>query len=47
MAKTRLSLLMDRKEQLYAKYFPVTQKIKEDIIKGGQKDNDKMAMYVH
>ena len=25
MAKIRLSLLMDRKEQLYAKYFPVTQ----------------------
>lgn len=47
MAKTRLSLLMDRKEQLYAKYFPVTQKLKDDIIKGGEKDNDKMAMYVH
>lgn len=47
MAKTRLSLLMDKKEQLYAKYFPVTQKIKEDIIKGGEKDNDKMAQYVH
>ena len=47
MAKTRLSLLMDRKEELYAKYFPVTQKIKEDIIKGGEKDNDKMAKYVH
>ena len=47
MAKTRLSLLMDRKEQLYAKYFPVTQKIKEDIIKGGSRDNDKMANYVH
>lgn len=47
MAKTRLSLLLDRKEQLYAKYFPVTQKIKDDVIKGGKKDNDKMAMYVH
>jgi hypothetical protein len=47
MAKTRLSLLMDRKEQLYAKYFPVTQKIKDDVIKGGIRDNDKMAMYVH
>lgn len=47
MAKTRLSLLMDRKEQLYCKYFPVTQQIKDDIIKGGKKDNDKMAMYVH
>lgn len=47
MAKTRLSLLMDKKEQLYAKYFPITQKIKDDVITGGKKDNDKMAMYVH
>ena len=47
MAKARLSLLMDRKEQLYAKYFPVTQVIKDDIIKGGARDNDKMAQYVH
>lgn len=47
MAKTRLSLLMDRKEQLYAKYFPLTQKLKDDVVKGGKKDNDKMAEYVH
>lgn len=47
MAKARLSLLMDRKEQLYAKYFPVTQKIKDDVVKGGLRDNDKMAAYVH
>jgi hypothetical protein len=47
MAKTRLSLLLDEKEQLYAKFFPVTQKIKDDIITGGKKDNDKMAQYVH
>ena len=47
MAKTRLSLLMDKKEQLYCKYFPVTQKLKDDIVKGGEKDNDKMAKYVH
>ena len=47
MAKIRLGLLMDRKEQLYAKYFPVTQRIKEDVIKGGSQDNDKMANYVH
>ena len=38
---------MDRKEQLYCKYFPVTQRIKDDIIKGGEKDKDKMALYVH
>ncbi len=47
MAKARLSLLMDKKEKLYAKYFPVTQKLKDDVIKGGVKDNDKMAQYVH
>ena len=47
MAKTRLNLLMDRKEQLYAKYFPITQQVKDDIISGGKKDNDKMAQYVH
>lgn len=47
MARARLSLLMDRKEELYAKYFPVTQKPKDDIVKGGKKDNDKMAAYVH
>lgn len=47
MAKTRLSLLMDKKEQLYCKYFPVTQRLKEDIVKGGERDKDKMASYVH
>lgn len=47
MAKTRLSLLMDRKERLYAKYFPVTQKIKDDVVKGGIIDKDKMTQYVH
>lgn len=47
IAKARLRLLMDRKEQLFVKYFPVTQKIKDDIIKGGSRDKDKMAMYVH
>lgn len=47
MAKTRLSLLMDKKEQLYAKYFPITPKLKDDVIKGGKQDNDKMALYVH
>ena len=47
MAKARLSLLMDRKEQLYCKYFPITAKIKEDAVSGGQRNNDKMADYVH
>lgn len=47
MAKTRLRLLMDRKEQLYCKYFPLSPTLKDDVIKGGKKDNDKMANYVH
>ena len=47
MAKARLGLLMDRKEQLYCKYFPMTQKIKDDVVSGGQRNNDKMADYVH
>ena len=47
MAKTRLAVLMDRKEQLYCKYFPITATIKEDVVSGGKKNNDKMADYVH
>lgn len=47
MAKTRLSLLMDRKEKLYCKYFPLTPKLKEVMIDGGEHNNDKMADYLH
>ena len=47
MAKIRLNLLMDRKEQLYCKYFPVTQRIKDDVIKGGEQDKDKFANYLY
>ena len=47
VAKARLSLLMDRKEQLYCKYFPVTQQLKSDVIKGGEKDKDKFASYMY
>lgn len=47
MAKTRLNLLMDRKEQLYCKYFPVTSKIKEIMTDGGEKNKDKMAEYLY
>ncbi len=46
MAKTRLNLLMDRKEKLYCKYFPITSHLKEIIIDGGEKNNDKMADYL-
>ena len=47
MAKTRLNLLMDRKEKLYCKYFPITSKTKEINVDGGIRNNDKMADYVH
>lgn len=47
MAKKRLNLLMDRKEKLYCKYFPLTPTLKEDIVDGGEKNRDKMAEYVH
>lgn len=47
MAKTRLSLLMDRKEKLYCKYFPLTPKLKEVMVDGGEYNNDKMADYLH
>ena len=47
MAKTRLNLLMDRKEKLYCKYFPITSRAKEVIVDGGEHENDKMALYLH
>ena len=47
IAKTRLGLLLDRKEQLYCKYFPVTQQLKEDLISGGDHKNDKMDRYLY
>lgn len=47
MAKTRLNLLMDKKEELYCKYFPITPKLKEVDVEGGLRNNDKMADYVH
>lgn len=47
IAKTRLSLLMDKKEKLYCKYFPLTAKIKDVVSTTGEHNNDKMADYVH
>lgn len=47
LAKTRLSLLIDKKTALYCKYFPTTSNIKEIVVDGGDKENDKMALYVH
>lgn len=47
IARARLGWLMDRKEQLYCKYFPITAKFKDDVISGGEKNNDKMDRYLH
>lgn len=47
MAKARLGLLMDRKEELYCRYFPITAKLKEIAVDNGTKNNDRMADYVH
>ena len=47
IAKTRLSLLMDKKERLYCKYFPITPTLKEVMVDGEEKNNDKMADYLH
>lgn len=47
MAKTRLGLLMDRKEKLYCKYFPITAQLKDVIVDGGEKNKDKMADYLY
>ena len=38
---------MDRKEQLYCKYFPITSKPKEVMVNGGTRNNDKMADYLY
>ena len=47
IARTRLSLLMDRKEQLYCKYFPITARLKDDVVSGGDHKNDKMDRYLY
>lgn len=47
MAKARLSKLTDDKERLYYKHFPLTPKLKQDVVDGGERNNDKMADYVH
>lgn len=47
VAKTRLNLLMDKKEALYCKYFSITPKLKDVVVDGGARNNDKMADYLH
>ena len=47
MAKKRLNLLIDRQTKLYSDYFPITPKLKEISVDGGERNNDKMADYLH
>lgn len=47
IAKSRLNLLIDRREKLYCKYFPITPQLKQDVVDGGDKTKDKMAEYLH
>ena len=47
MAKTRLSLLIERRTKLYCKYFPVTSKLKEVESDHNNQNTDKMAQYMH
>lgn len=47
MAKTRLNLLMDKKETLYCKYFPISPTLKDVVIETNKPNDDKMANYLH
>ncbi len=47
IAKTRLNLLIDKKNEVYCKYFPANSMLKEVIVDGGNDVNDTMADYLH
>lgn len=44
--KTRLDLLMDRKENLYCKYFPMNKQLTSENVSGGHTIKDPMSLYV-
>lgn len=45
-AKIRLNLLMDRKEVLYSKYFPMNKPLTADKVDGGNGMKDPMNEYM-
>lgn len=45
-AKIRLNLLMDRKEALYSKYFPMNKPLTADKVDGGNGMKDPMNEYM-
>lgn len=47
IAKTRLNWLMDKKAELYCKYFPISPTLKDVIVDGGERSSDKMPEYLH
>lgn len=47
IAKNRLELLKNRKEELFCKYFPITPKIKDVVDFGSKNYTDKMSEYLH
>ncbi len=47
IAKARLNLLIDRKNELYCKYFPLTSKVNEVVVDSVTSINDKMSDYLH
>lgn len=47
VAKNRLRWLLDKKEELYTKYFSITSNPKDVCVNSSHIDNDIMARYVH
>lgn len=48
VAKSRLNLLYIRKNKMFYKYFPVTAKIKEQMVDGhGEENNSNMMDFLH
>lgn len=45
--RLRLSILMDKKEELYCRYLGITAKLKDIVVTGGNISNDKMADYLN
>ena len=45
--EARLQMLLEKKEEIYAKYFQITSHIKEVVTDGGGYVEDKNIRYVH
>lgn len=47
IAKNRLNFLLDKKERLYHKYFPIVSKLKDISVQNSSHEKDKMTNYLH